>query len=62
LERKASLAKHYVAFYYKGSNLVQPKLENWNKLAKSRETLPEAMQNALLKRIQVCLQFTYSLH
>lgn len=53
LERKASLAKHYLAFYYKGNNLVSPKLENWNKVAKSREVLPEQMQNALLKRLQV---------
>ncbi|CAG7629010.1 unnamed protein product [Allacma fusca] len=52
LERQASLAKHYLAFYSKGNSLLNTKLENWMKVAKTREILPESMQNSLLKRIQ----------
>lgn len=55
LERQASLAKHYLAFYNKGSQSLGQKLDHWMKVAKSREALPENMQTNLIKKIQVTL-------
>lgn len=52
LERQASLAKHYLAFYGKGASLLGQKVEEWLEVAKSREQLPLSMQNTLLSKIQ----------
>lgn len=57
LERQASMAKHYLAFYSKGGQSLGSKLEQWLKVSKSREALPENMQTNLVKKIQVFIQF-----
>lgn len=53
LERQASLAKHYLAFYSKGGSSLAQKLDQWMKVAKTREALPDSMQANLVKKIQV---------
>nr|XP_045623993.1 pneumococcal serine-rich repeat protein-like [Procambarus clarkii] len=47
LERQCSLAKHYLAYHAKGSNLLQHTLDNWNDVAKTREALPERIRTML---------------
>lgn len=47
LERQCSLAKHYLAYHSKGSNLLQHTLDNWNDVAKTREVLPERILTML---------------
>ncbi|XP_042213406.1 serine-rich adhesin for platelets-like isoform X2 [Homarus americanus] len=47
LERQCSLAKHYLAYHAKGSNLLQHTLDNWQDVAKTRETLPDRIRSML---------------
>ncbi|CAL8092855.1 unnamed protein product [Orchesella dallaii] len=52
LERQASLAKHYLSFFSKGSSSLAQKLDNWLKVSKSRESLPESIRTNLVENIK----------
>lgn len=41
LERQCSLTKHHLVYHTQGQFLLQHRLEEWEEVAKSRETLPE---------------------
>ncbi|XP_071525740.1 LOW QUALITY PROTEIN: uncharacterized protein IRSp53 [Panulirus ornatus] len=47
LERQCSLAKHYLAYHSKGSTLLQHTLDNWQDVAKTRETLPDRIRSMM---------------
>lgn len=44
LERQCSLAKHYLAFYTKGENLLCNHLHEWQDISRTRDSLPEHIQ------------------
>lgn len=43
LERQCSLAKHYLAYHSRGTSLLTHALDNWQDVAKTRESLPERL-------------------
>lgn len=57
LERQSSLAKHKMAFYEKQQALVAKYLDNWTEIAKSREQIPESVENMFTTNLTVRLHF-----
>lgn len=53
LERQCSLAKHYLSYHNHGVNVYQQNLEKWSEVAKTREFLPESVENIFSSRIRV---------
>lgn len=53
LERQSSLAKHNMAFYEKQQALVAKYLDNWTEIAKSREQIPESVENMFTTNLTV---------
>lgn len=55
LERQCSLAKHYLAYHAAGHTIYQNHLEDWQEVAKTREYLPEAVEQMFANRLRVSL-------
>lgn len=53
LERQCSLAKHYLSYHNQGSVAYQQNIEKWSEVAKTREYLPETVENIFSNRIRV---------
>lgn len=53
LERQTSLAKHYLSYHTQGVTIYQQNIEDWNEIAKTREFLPEAVENMFSSRMRV---------
>lgn len=51
LERQCSLAKHYLAYHTAGHSLYQAHLDQWQEVAKSREVLPQAVENMFANKL-----------
>ncbi|XP_050300685.1 uncharacterized protein LOC126739170 [Anthonomus grandis grandis] len=52
LERHCSLAKHYLSYHTYGSEAYTQNIEKWSDVAKTREYLPEAVENIFSNRIR----------
>lgn len=53
LERQCSLAKHYLSYHNCGAAAYQQNLEKWSEVAKTREFLPESVENIFSNRMRV---------
>lgn len=53
LERQCSLAKHYLSYHNQGVNIYQQNIDEWDEVAKTREFLPEAVENMFTNRLRV---------
>lgn len=53
LERQCSLAKHYLSYHNQGLAAYQQNLEKWSEVAKTREYLPESVENIFTNRLRV---------
>ncbi|XP_066905735.1 BAR/IMD domain-containing adapter protein 2 [Halyomorpha halys] len=51
LERQCSLAKHYLAYHTAGHSLYQAHLDQWQEVAKSREVLPQSVENMFANKL-----------
>ncbi|KAH1008383.1 hypothetical protein HUJ05_008938 [Dendroctonus ponderosae] len=52
LERQCSLAKHYLSYHAYGADAFTQNLEKWSEVAKTREYLPESVENIFSNRIR----------
>ncbi|RZB40612.1 GATA zinc finger domain-containing protein 14, partial [Asbolus verrucosus] len=52
LERQCSLAKHYLSYHNQGVTVYQQNLEKWSEVAKTREYLPESVENIFTNRLR----------
>ncbi|XP_022920973.1 GATA zinc finger domain-containing protein 14 isoform X2 [Onthophagus taurus] len=52
LERHCSLAKHYLSYHTQGMSIYQQNIEKWSDVAKTREYLPETVENIFSNRIR----------
>ncbi|XP_063919726.1 GATA zinc finger domain-containing protein 14 [Zophobas morio] len=52
LERQCSLAKHYLSYHNQGLAAYQQNLEKWSEVAKTREYLPESVENIFTNRLR----------
>ncbi|CAH0545866.1 unnamed protein product [Brassicogethes aeneus] len=52
LERQCSLAKHYLSYHSQGVASYDANLEKWSEVAKSREYLPESVENIFSNRLR----------
>nr|XP_023023913.1 uncharacterized protein DDB_G0284459-like [Leptinotarsa decemlineata] len=52
LERQCSLSKHYLSYYSHGVDAYQENIEKWSDVAKTREYLPEAVENIFSNRLR----------
>lgn len=53
LERQCSLAKHYLSYHANGTAIYQQNIEDWSEVAKTREFLPESVENMFTSRMRV---------
>lgn len=53
LERQCSLSKHYLSYYGHGVEAYQQNIEKWSEVAKTREYLPESVENIFSSRLRV---------
>lgn len=53
LERQCSLAKHYLAYHSAGHSLYQSHLDDWQEIAKTREFLPQSIENMFASKLNV---------
>lgn len=53
LERQCSLAKHYLSYHNNGVSIYQQNISEWDEVAKTREFLPEAVENMFTNRLRV---------
>lgn len=53
LERQCSLSKHYLSYYSHGVEAYQQNIEKWSDVAKTREYLPESVENIFSNRLRV---------
>lgn len=53
LERQCSLSKHYLSYYSQGVEAYQENIEKWSDVAKTREYLPESVENIFSSRLRV---------
>lgn len=53
LERQCSLSKHYLSYYGQGVEAYQENIEKWSDVAKTREYLPESVENIFSSRLRV---------
>ncbi|GJQ68046.1 hypothetical protein Trydic_g16761 [Trypoxylus dichotomus] len=52
LERQCSLAKHYLSYHSQGVAIYQQNIDKWSEVAKTREYLPESVENIFSNRIR----------
>ncbi|XP_050499529.1 uncharacterized protein LOC114327276 isoform X3 [Diabrotica virgifera virgifera] len=52
LERQCSLSKHYLSYYSHGVEAYQENIEKWSDVAKTREYLPESVENIFTNKIR----------
>ncbi|XP_072379137.1 BAR/IMD domain-containing adapter protein 2 isoform X2 [Diabrotica undecimpunctata] len=52
LERQCSLSKHYLSYYSNGVEAYQENIEKWSDVAKTREYLPESVENIFTNKIR----------
>ncbi|KAJ8925121.1 hypothetical protein NQ315_001303 [Exocentrus adspersus] len=52
LERQCSLSKHYLSYYSHGVEAYQQNIEKWSDVAKTREYLPESVENIFSNRLR----------
>ncbi|XP_030749278.1 uncharacterized protein LOC115877282 [Sitophilus oryzae] len=52
LERQCSLAKHYLSYHNHGADTYSSNIEKWSDVAKTREYLPESVENIFSNRIR----------
>ncbi|KAF7271615.1 hypothetical protein GWI33_015537 [Rhynchophorus ferrugineus] len=52
LERQCSLAKHYLSYHNHGVETYSQHIEKWSDVAKTREYLPESVENIFSSRIR----------
>ncbi|KAF2882102.1 hypothetical protein ILUMI_24072, partial [Ignelater luminosus] len=52
LERHCSLSKHYLSYHNQGAAAFQQNLDQWSEVAKTREFLPESIENIFTNRIR----------
>ncbi|CAH1156170.1 unnamed protein product [Phaedon cochleariae] len=52
LERQCSLSKHYLSYYGHGVEAYQENIEKWSDVAKTREYLPESVENIFSNRLR----------
>ncbi|KAF5280218.1 hypothetical protein FQA39_LY05352 [Lamprigera yunnana] len=52
LERHCSLTKHYMSYHSQGVAIYQQNLEKWQDVAKTREFLPESVENIFSSKIR----------
>lgn len=52
LERQCSLAKHYLSYHTHGVSAYHENLEKWSEVAKTREFLPESVENIFSNRLR----------
>ncbi|KAL1517063.1 hypothetical protein ABEB36_000876 [Hypothenemus hampei] len=52
LERQCSLAKHYLSYHTHGTEAYTQNIEKWSDVAKTREYLPESVENIFSSRIR----------
>ncbi len=57
MERQTSLAKHNLAFYEKQEALVNKYLNSWIEIVKSREQIPESVENMFTTNLTVGKNF-----
>lgn len=53
LERHCSLTKHYMSYHNHAETAYQQNLDNWSEVAKTREYLPESVENIFSNKIRV---------
>lgn len=53
LERQCSLAKHYLSYHTHGVAAYQQNIEKWSEVAKTREYLPESVENIFSSKMRV---------
>lgn len=53
LERHCSLAKHYLSYHTHGAAAYQQSIEKWSEVAKTREYLPESVENIFSSKMRV---------
>lgn len=56
LERQCSLAKHYLSYHTHGVAAYQQNIEKWSEVAKTREYLPESVENIFSSKMRVSVQ------
>ncbi|XP_056633686.1 GATA zinc finger domain-containing protein 14 isoform X1 [Diorhabda sublineata] len=52
LERQCSLSKHYLSYYTHGVEAYQENIEKWSDVAKTREYLPESVENIFTNKLK----------
>ncbi|KAK9886735.1 hypothetical protein WA026_018386 [Henosepilachna vigintioctopunctata] len=52
LERQCSLAKHHLSYHSQGVSAYQQNIEKWSEVAKTREFLPESVENIFTNRLR----------
>lgn len=57
LERQCSLAKHYLAYHTAGVTSYNRHLDEWQDIARSREYLPESVENMFTTKLRVSNKF-----
>lgn len=62
LERQCSLAKHYLSYHNQGATAYQQNIDKWSEVAKTREYLPESVENIFSNRIRVMRLFLLSIY
>lgn len=64
LERHCSLAKHYLSYHTHGVAAYQQNIEKWSEVAKTREYLPDSVENIFSSKMRVSSKrrdvFSYS--
>lgn len=56
LERQCSLAKHYLAYHNAGVSSYGRHLDEWQDVARTREYLPESVENMFAVKLRVSRQ------
>lgn len=62
LERQCSLAKHYLSYHTHGVSAYHENLEKWSEVAKTREFLPESVENIFSNRLRVNIHNLYKFY
>ncbi|XP_044749979.1 GATA zinc finger domain-containing protein 14 isoform X2 [Coccinella septempunctata] len=52
LERQCSLAKHHLSYHSQGVSAYQQNIEKWSEVAKTREFLPDSVENIFTNRLR----------
>lgn len=57
LERHCSLTKHYMSYHNHAETAYQQNLDTWSEVAKTREYLPESVENIFSNKIRVIINY-----